>query len=131
MRVVDEARGGRPVLICADRFLRAGFASVVPGVGERHCTGIASRTVTASGERYRCSLDGVAYAVTTRVSGDRSRDFLARSTIHALAGGSPDYARSLRFERLGPCPDGWRTGDTTNQAGRRLGATAWSSDDPR
>ena len=127
VRIVHEALGGRPVLICADSFLRAGFASVVPATGDRHCSGMSARTVTAAGESYRFSLDGVAYAVTTAITGDRSRDFLARSTVHAVTGVSPDYARSLRFERVGSCPDGWRRGDTTNQAGRRLRTTAWVS----
>ena len=124
-QTVGEAHGGRPVLICADSVLRAGFGSVIPSSGEVLCArDTAGAAASAPPAVYRCSLGGVKYAVATATTGDLARDFEARSSI-TRRDGVTVYARTLRFRRVGACPAGWNVGDTTNQKGEHVsGAVA-------
>lgn len=120
VQVVGEAHNGWPVLICADSELRSGFTSVIPAHGALHCAREVATTPTRPTASYRCTLNGAEYAVSSRMSGDRARDFETDSTILRIEDGASVYARTLRFRQLGACPAGWNVGDTTNQKGQHL-----------
>lgn len=118
--VEGQADAGRPVLVCADAAIRDGFRSIVPTVSGQMCTHGGEAIPTANGSRYTCRVNDATYAVSTGLVGDVKTDFTASSSVHPVAGGGADITRSLHFKRVGPCPAGWKVGDTTNQKGERV-----------
>ena len=115
--VVGEAAGGRPVHICADTSVRSGFRDVIPASGPRHCARLDGWKGPPPGPGHLCELNGQTHRVISDSSGDPARDFRTRSTIRRVADGQVLYARTLRFQYEGACPNGWRVGDATDQAG--------------
>jgi hypothetical protein len=124
IEALDQVRPTPPILICANARIVSGFASVVPAAGGRPCVLETSMIPTPTGVRYRCRLDGVRYAVSSGLKGDRAREFVISSSIYPLTDGGFERVRVLRFKRRGACPKGWRAGEATDRAGaRRLAFT--------
>ena len=121
VRVWGEARPGRAIRICTDGKLRTGFTSLAADVGGAPCV-IASLHKHSWGQTYKCTVGDREFGVSTTVDGARDRDFVARSSVTDLDTARTVYARALRFERLGLCPQGWPVGDATDQQGRRVTA---------
>jgi len=109
-------------LICANSRIVQGFSTITPSFGGKSCERQApdgDLIPTEHGSRYRCHLNETVYAVSSGQVGDPARNFLVSASVHPLTGDGPDYARDMRFRRLGACPAGWRTGEATDQQGRR------------
>ena len=121
IRVWGEAKPSRAIKICADGKLRAGFTSLAADFGGAPCA-IASLQQHSWGQTYKCTVGDKEFGVSTTVDGARDRVFIARSSVTDLDTAQTVYARSLRFERLGLCPQGWPVGDATDQQGRRVTA---------
>jgi len=121
IKVWGEPAAGHAVELCTDGRLRTGFASLSADFGGAPCV-IASLQKHAWGQTYKCTVGDREFGVSTTVDGARDRDFVARSSVTDLDTAKTVYARALRFERLGPCPQDWRVGDATDQRGRRVTA---------
>jgi hypothetical protein len=116
--------GWRPVTICADVRMRSGFTHAGASVGADPCRPVGWPVETPGRTAQQCTVRGQTIGQSATYRGDLARDFTTTFTyVHLdrqLAGGAGGtYSQTLRFRRLGPCPEGWRIGDHTDRHGRR------------
>jgi hypothetical protein len=111
----------RPVRLCVDPLLRAGFTSFRVNLGKEACMA-DNLTSDASHETYRCTIAGTEYGAVTTWSRPGPDQLVVSSTLVDLDDSTTVFARTLRYSRLGPCPAGWRVGEATDQQGRRVSA---------
>jgi hypothetical protein len=133
MQVLSEGQPGKPLLICANSRIVSGFAQVTPASGGRPCErepADGEILPTEHGSRYRCHLNGTVFAVSAGLVGDRTKDFVVSASVHPLTGEGADYARDMRFRRIGPCPAGWTLGEATDRNGKRAPALDPDQIDP-
>jgi hypothetical protein len=114
MQVWGEPHPGHAIKICADARLRAGFALRSLQSAGRPCP-----TYSLS-LNYKCHIDGREFGLSTLLTGDLNRDFVAHSSVTDIDAQKTVYNRALRFKLLGVCPKGWPIGDATNQQGKRV-----------
>jgi hypothetical protein len=128
VEAVPAQAGWRPVLVCADRAMRQGFARPLPAVGTAQCDPVEDDARTEGGVyTVRCDLNGRRFGVSSVVTGDVTRDFVARYQVTDLAGfmatrtrAASEAVQSRRYRKLGACPAGWTIGDRTDRFGARL-----------
>lgn len=109
-----------PVQICVDRGLQEGFRRAVPEADGQVCEPTADPMPTGNGGQIlQCTLGGRAWRVRTDVSDGVDR-FTVDYRAEILDTRRPQVFTQLRrYTRLGPCPEGWRIGENTDQQGRR------------
>jgi hypothetical protein len=122
IEVSGESDAGREIQLCADQRLEAGFASITPEISGRRCAQEGSTAGIPPNQSYKCRINGQEFGVATSVSGRYPEDFTASSTVVDLDDLRSVYSRSLHFSHLGRCPPGWKVGQATNQAGKRVAA---------
>ena len=128
IQVAGERTAGRPVELCADDRLRAGFTLFTLEFGAAQCP-IEQLHRHGAGQNYTCRAGGREYGVSTTVDGRLDRDFVTRTSVTDIDGARTVYRRVLRFRRLGSCPRGWPIGDATDRRGRRGPAVFWDATD--
>jgi len=118
------------VQICADSVLRDGFTRGNAEVGGQPCvarkTGVERPGVYAN----RCELNGVRFGLTVNRTGDLEKDFSVAFALTALDGSGAKARQVRRYQRIGPCPAGWKVGDQAKPGqGREFNAVAgtWGS----
>lgn len=120
VRALDAAAPSRPVQVCADSAVRAGFVDPMPEFDGRPCERKRDPVLNGPRRRTLCKTHGRSFAVESSVEGDLERAFTVRFSVQPLQGEGAAYGQTRRYERLGPCPGGWRVGEHTDQQGRRL-----------
>ncbi|HEY9218722.1 MAG TPA: hypothetical protein VIO94_11775 [Phenylobacterium sp.] len=100
------------VRLCADTPLMQGFAHPTPAIDGARCVFERQVVRTSQGYVQRCELFGRRYSVHVGVAGDRRSDFTVRMAMLPLQADHAGVAQTLRYRRLGPCPAGWKIGDT-------------------
>lgn len=117
-RVEAVGSDAPPVQVCADSFLRTGFATPLPEVQGLACTPLGDPIQTDSGRLQRCTLGDQTLLVRTRTEGGPEA-FTVDLRVTVLGKGPrASVAQSRRYTRLGPCPKGWKVGDNTDRAGK-------------
>lgn len=128
IEVVPAQAGWNPVLVCADHAMRQGFARPLPAIGSAQCDPVDDDARTEGGVyTVRCDLNERRFGVSSSVTGDVSRDFVARYQVTDLAGFMPTRTRASaeagqtrRYRKLGACPAGWTIGVRTDRDGVKL-----------
>jgi hypothetical protein len=110
--LADDASAADTVRLCADTPLVQGFARPTPAMGETRCVFERQVVRTSHGYVQRCELFGRRYSVHVSVAGDPYSDFTVRMAMLPLQADHAGVAQTLRFRWLGPCPAGWKIGDT-------------------
>ena len=118
-RVEVVGSDARPVQLCADSILRKGFVSPLPEAEGQPCIPIGDPVETAGGRIQRCAIGNQTLLVAVRVEGDPAA-FSVTFSAQTLRQRTPFAAsQTRRYTRLGPCPEGWKVGDNTDQNGER------------
>ncbi len=118
-----EGKVSGAMQICADSMVRDGFARGNAEVAGRPC--IARRTGVERPGLYanRCELNGVRFGLTVNRTGDLERDFTVAFALTALDGSGAKARQVRRYQKIGPCPNGWSIGDQARPGeGRRFNA---------
>lgn len=117
---LDAAAPSHPVKVCADSVVRAGFAAPMPAFDGQACERQGDAVLDGAKRFALCETNGHRFAVTSSVEGDPEQALTVRFSVQPLRGDRTTYGQTLRYQRLGPCPAGWRVGEHTDQHGRRL-----------
>lgn len=114
-RVTALDAAGQPagaVLVCADRTMTGAFARAGAEVNGQPCLPLKDGVERAGLFAVRCELNGRRFGLTVNRTGDPARDFTVAFALRTVDGGSEVGARQVRrFQKLGPCPQGWGIGD--------------------
>lgn len=112
----------RTVTVCADSVLHAGFTQPLPVSGGQGCETLGEPVSTDGRRTLVCAIGRRRFEVESTVDGDTREAFTVAFSARP-ARSSPDgaYTQTLRYTRLGACPEGWRIGDHTDRHGRRHG----------
>jgi hypothetical protein len=122
IKVSGEADAGQDIRLCADRKLEAGLTAIGPDFAGRPCRQEGYSSAIPPDQSYKCLVDGREFGIATHVSGRYPADFTAASTVVDLDAQRSVYSRALAIRRLGACPAGWKVGQATDQAGRKVTA---------
>ena len=123
-RVEALGANAQPVLICVDSFLRKGFAAPLPEVQGQPCVPLGEPVMTQEGQLRRCKIGAETLLLRTTTKGDANAFTIALRVTVLGARTEASAVQTRRYTRLGPCPEGWKVGDTTDQKGRRTNE-AW------
>ena len=114
-----DGRVAAAIEVCADGAMRDGFARADAEVNGRPChprrDGVERRGLFA----VRCEIDERRFGLTVNRRGDPARAFTVSFALTALDGSGVGARQVRRFQRLGPCPAGWRIGDQRRPGGER------------
>ena len=108
------------VQICTDSVLRQGFSKPRPEVQGQPCLPTGDPIQTEAGVLQRCTVGDHTLLVRSRTEGGTDA-FSVELRVTTL-GADPDASavQTRRYTRLGPCPQGWKIGDSTDRTGRRI-----------
>ncbi|MEO6338727.1 MAG: hypothetical protein ABIO39_01705 [Caulobacteraceae bacterium] len=120
VRVVGPGAPSSPVKVCANNNLRAAFRDPRPDGGGAPCRADKPPVITGRERILRCQIDQVSFVVQSTVTGDPARAFDVAFSAAPVYGGGPTWRQTRRYQRLGPCPEGWEVGDNTDRTGKRL-----------
>jgi hypothetical protein len=120
IEVVPAPAGIHPIQICTDTRMRQGLARPGPMAGDQPCKPTGAPIDTPTSHVQRCSLNGEAWVSTATLTGDLQRDYTAALATSPLSDDTGGYRQTRRYRHLGPCPDGWAIGETTDQSGARV-----------
>lgn len=125
IEAVPAQAGWAPVKLCTDARTRSGFLTPLPSVGGAPCMPTSPPRQNGKRLSIRCEVGGARYLASSVVEGDTARAFTVAYRVVGLDGGGWDkaaaYAQTRRYRRLGPCPDGWAVGASTDRTGARTG----------
>lgn len=125
IEVLPGRAGWQPVKLCTDARTRSGFLTPLPSVGGAPCMPTSPARKNVNRLSIRCEIGGARYLASSVVEGDTASAFTVAYRVVSLDGGPWDkaasYAQTRRYRRLGPCPDGWAVGASSDRTGARNG----------
>jgi len=107
----DQDKPASTMLICADKAVRESFARPSPSPDGQPCQLVAPAVDTGGRFAARCRSEGRLLDVQSESTGDLMRDFTIRLLIRADVPAGQSFSQTIRYRRLGACPDGWAVGD--------------------
>ena len=112
---IEVTQGGHAVSqveLCADPAIEASFSRPAPSIAGRECVRVDAPVVTATTYSVRCRTDDQLYRVGSLITGDRTRDFTVEMAVSRQDEKGPSFEQTRRYTRIGPCPAGWKIGDS-------------------
>jgi hypothetical protein len=111
---VVEDSGGRSgaVDVCANPELIASFARVEPRINGLPCEPVGKPAKDSANERVaRCEAGGALYGLYVATTRQAPDDFTVRFALQPLQDAGGKIVQARRYQRRGPCPAGWSSGD--------------------
>lgn len=98
--------------ICADKDVQSGFSRPAPAVNGMPCIRVGEAVETDGTYSVRCRVDDQLYRVGSSTTGDPARDLTVEMSVTRQDAKGPSFEQTRRYRLQGPCPAGWRVGDS-------------------
>lgn len=111
---VVEDSGGQTgvVMVCANPEVVSSFSRVEPNINGAPCQlyGQAAKD-TADEHIKRCQVGDARYGLYVTTTRHKVDDFTVRFALQPLQSAGGKVVQARRYQRIGPCPTGWKAGD--------------------
>lgn len=111
---VVEDSGGQAgvVMVCANPEVVSSFSRVEPNINGAPCQlyGQVAKD-TADEHIKRCQVGDTRYGLYVTTTRQKVDDFTVRFALQPLQNAGGKVVQARRYQRIGPCPTGWKAGD--------------------
>ncbi|WP_454759083.1 hypothetical protein [Caulobacter segnis] len=111
---VVEDSGGQTgvVMVCANPEVVSSFSRVEPNINGAPCQlyGQVAKD-TADEHIKRCQVGDTRYGLYVTTTRHKVDDFTVRFALQPLTTAGGKVVQARRYQRIGPCPTGWKAGD--------------------
>ncbi|CAN7504344.1 hypothetical protein LJR164_003454 [Phenylobacterium sp. LjRoot164] len=112
IEVVQIGQPASQVELCADHAIEASFRRPTPSVAGRECVRVDAPVETATTYSVKCRTDDQLYRVGSSITGDPTSDFTVEMAVSRQDKKGPSFEQVRRYTQIGPCPAGWKIGDS-------------------
>ncbi|WP_304278282.1 hypothetical protein [Caulobacter segnis] len=117
--VVEDSGGQAGAIdVCANPELVGAFQRAEPKVGGLPCLPVGKPAKDTPDEHIsRCEVGGARYGLYVTTDRRTPDDFTVRFALQPLESAVGKIVQARRYQRLGPCPSGWKAGDEGKPGG--------------
>lgn len=119
VEVVEDSGGQAGVVqVCANPELVGSFTRVEPQVNGQKCETYGKVAKDTPAEHIeRCQAGGMRYGLYVTTTRRSPEDFTVRFALQPLQAEGGKVVQLRRYQRVGPCPAGWKAGDQGKPGG--------------